>query len=141
MAVMKSDKLRREETEGVSAPQPVLTRYKRPDIFEIRPIQTFQDWVIVIHLAKDTPILTATEQMTYLNCGVVVGKSKSILTPSGVYVDSALQYGDVVYFRAGAVVDDYPDNQAPYTDQKLRVISERNIISKLPAVPFKVIDA
>ena len=76
----------------------------------------------------------------YRNIGVVVGKSQSMLTPNGQRVPSALEYGQVVLFQKRAVVGEMAIAKEPYLGRKLIILSERNIVCRLPAVPFKILD-
>lgn len=109
------------------------------NVVQIAPIVTFNEWVVIQPFNLDTNILLPANA-DYRNVGIVVGKSETVLAPNGARVPSVLNYGDVVLFQKKAVVGEMAINKEPYAGKKLVMLSERNIICKLPAVPFKLLD-
>lgn len=109
-------------------------------ISEIMPITTFNDWVVVAPFPAIETVIALPGESDYRNIGLVVGKSSSIMAPNGDRVESALEYGMVVLFQKRAVVDDkLKINKGQYAGKRLVLLSEKNVIMQLPAVPVKVL--
>lgn len=113
---------------------------KIENVIRVAPITTFGEWVVILPFYLDTNIILP-DSTDYRNVGVVVGKSNSIMAPNGNYVDSRLDYGMVVLFQKSSVVADMFINREPYEGRRLLLLSERNVVLRLPAVPVEILDA
>lgn len=126
-----------QKPDNAPALPPLVQKQVGP--FEIAPIETFADWVVVVPFTIDT-LLELPADSDYRNIGIVVGRSNSIMSPNGMYVPSRLEYGMVVYFQKRSVIGEMAIHKDPYVGKRLIILSERNIICRLPAIPYKVLD-
>jgi hypothetical protein len=135
----KSRKLAAEEA-GAEATVPIdIPTYQREDVIRIRPIETLNEFLLVMPFALDTHILLPS-QMQFQPYGIVVGVSKSIMAPDGSRTASALRPGDVIRFWERNVIDhDYKTPDPHYVNRRLVLISERSALTRLPPVRFEII--
>ena len=135
-AVAQAEENAKSEGPGPALPQ---LHKKMPDVLEIAPIVTFNDWVLLVPFTVETNLLLPATT-DYRNIGVVVGKSETMLAPNGQRVKSGLEYGQVVLFQKRSVVGEMAIAAEPYVGRKIIIMSERNIVALLPAVPIKILD-
>lgn len=143
MELAKSRKLRADEAADdakVDVPLSIPTQ-QRDDIIRIRPIETLNEFVIVMPFTLETNILLPSNA-EYQPYGIVVGSSLTIMAPDGSRVASVLRPGDVVRFWERNIVDqDYKTPDPLYANRRLILLSERGILTRLPPVPFELITA
>jgi len=108
------------------------------EVTMIAPITTYNEWVVIQPFNLATDILLPSN-VDYRNVGIVVGKSDTVMAPNGERVSSVLNYGDVVLFQKKSVVGDMFISKEPYLGKRLVMLSERNVICKLPSIPFKIL--
>ncbi len=137
--VMQSKKLRAEEEAKPTNAILDIPVVKKDKVIKIAPIRTFNDWVILMPFNIDTNLeLQADSQ--YRDVGIVVGKSETMMTPHGEFVPSRLRWGQVIWFQKKSVVGELGITKEPYAGRRLILLSEKNVICELPAVPFEVLD-
>lgn len=130
--------LANEDTKQDSTPLLPNLLPKQGGTIEIAPIETLNEWVVLVPFNIETNLILSADTQ-YRNIGVVVGKSKTVLAPSGERVASALEYGMTVLFQKKSVVGEMSIDQHPYQGRRLIILSERNIVCRLPAVPVKIL--
>jgi hypothetical protein len=138
--VLKSRKMRNEEAATPESTPLDIPTYKRETVIRIKPIETLNEYVLVMPFARNTTILLPNT-MQYQPYGIVVGVSKNMLAPDGSRVVSALMPGDVIRFWERNVIDhDYKTPDPHYRERRLVLLSERSVLSRLPPVPFEIVD-
>ena len=139
-ALAQSKKLEREQaTKKDRDDDLAIPTYKRVKIRQIAPITMFNDWVAIIPFVIDSSFeLPAAAE--YRNVGIVVGISATVLAYNGERVPSCLAIGDVVLFQKRSVVAEMAINKDPYVGDRIVLVSERNVICKLPKVPFEIVE-
>jgi len=138
MQIPMSKKAALEQDAKRSAVEVEHQIHKHDDIIKIIPIVTINDWVVIIPFVLETNLILPMNA-DYRNVGIVVGRSESIMSHSGQFVCSRLMIGDVVLFQKKSVVAEMAISQYPYKDKRLIIISERNVVCKLPSVKFEII--
>lgn len=118
----------------------IPTAARNDDVIKIAPITTFNDWVLLIPFLIETNLELPVDA-EYRNVGIVIGKSNTIMAPSGQFVQSQLTYGQVVWFQKRSIVGEMRVEQDPYIGRRIVVMSERNLICSLVPVPFEIVDS
>jgi co-chaperonin GroES (HSP10) len=142
---MKSDKLVREQdadeaTESTLTAPLSVAILKPLGVVKIRPFVTFNEWVILLAVPRDSTIVLPAS-MVDTDYGVVVGVSATIPTPSGGRMASQLVIGDVVYYQRRSVVHEFIGDSEPYVNMKLRILSERNVIFRGNPIEYEIVGA
>ena len=139
--VMKSKKAIKEEQDGVERTQFDIPAYKKPEeVIKIKPIETFNDWLIVLPFGI-TSTIELPASMGYQPFGVVIGSSQTIMANDGARVASCFKPGDVIRFFDKNIIDpDFKVNDPFYKDDRLVLITERNVICKVSGINIKVAD-
>lgn len=105
---------------------------------KIREITTLNDFVAILQFQIDTGSIELPESVSkYKNEGMVVGIGPGV--KNGVNGD-IISIGDVVVFGAKNIITSIASDSEPYKGRNIIVVSERNIICKLPvSIPWEAI--
>lgn len=146
MAIPKSGKLAREvyaPTQNDDAVQPASTDVAGPVLFDLEPIKIREvaccnEFVAVLPFRINTGLQLAADQQ-YKNEGIIIGVGPGLPNGAGGRCPSQFRLGDVVAFQDRAVVQKMESQSPPYKGRSVYIMSERNILCKLPPVPFEII--
>lgn len=140
MAILKSAKLLREEITESRTPLADynIKKDKQNGIIKILPIKCLNDFIAILQFKVECDISLPDDQL-YKNEGIVVGVGPGLPDNAGGRVKSQLEIGDVVLFSNRNVAMDISTEVEPYKDKRLIIISEKNLICKLPSVPFEMV--
>ena len=105
-------------------------------MFKIKPLETFNEWLIVIPVAINTRI-ELPQQMQYQPFGIVVSK----VVESNEFKSYEFKPGDAVRFFERNIIDSNFASGDPFYNQKrLVLLSRRNVICRIPEIPHEIID-
>ena len=105
----------------------------------IRRIQTLNDFVAILQFQIETGSIELPESTSkYKNEGMVVGIGPGVYQGANRDI---LNIGDVVVFGAKNIITNISSDSPPYKGRNIVIVSERNIICKLPVSPEWVEDA
>lgn len=139
-AVPKSKKLEALEAAQTGAKHELI--YDREEVkddgpVKIRQVDATNDFVFVMLHMVDTK-LALIEDQKFKNEGLVVGFGPGV-AEHGVRVPSQFKLGDNVMFQERSVLGTINSESPPYVGKKIVIIAERNIMCRLPAVPFEIV--
>lgn len=110
------------------------------EVINIKPIICANDFIAILPLRLTSTI--AMPGSVYKNEGVVVGVGPG-LASDGTRVPSQFSIGDRVYFSDKHVhmsfLEDPEFYDGFYKNKDVFILIERNIICKLPPVPFTIV--
>lgn len=141
--IPQSSKLKEEieSEEGQQTsdiPVDVASKENTGDPIEIREVECCNDFIAVLQFQIDTTIAMVDNDSTYKNEGLVVGVGPGLSDNSGGRLKPCVSVGDVVMFNN--VITTVESSSPPYKDRRVAIVSERNIICKLPKkVDYKVV--
>jgi co-chaperonin GroES (HSP10) len=142
MAIPKSAKLLKEEA-AEPKPRKLIYDIQEEDTtgpIKIKPVDCLNDFVAVL-LFRIKSDIELPEMQKYKNEGVVVGVGPGLPDNSGGRIKTQLKIGDVVVFMERNVVMEINTANDPYKGQRIIILSERNLICKLPPVEFTLVNA
>lgn len=99
---------------------------------KIRPVGCCNDFVAVLQSEIDTFLALGSSEEKYRNEGIVVGIGPGISDGVGGRLKLTVNVGDYVMFGAKNIVTTIQPDNGPYAGKKVAILSERNIICKLP---------
>lgn len=142
MAIPKSAKLLKEEAAEPKARKLIYDIQEEDTVgpVRIKPVDCLNDFVAVL-LFRIKSDIELPEMQRYKNEGVVVGIGPGVPDNNGSRIKSQLKIGDVVVFMERNIVMEINSSNDPYKGQRIIILSERNLICKLPPVEFKLVDA
>lgn len=145
MPIPKSQKLLREMTESkldlpgeIPDETPNDTSSEPIGPILIREVPCCNEFVAILPFRIKAGVLVPDAQ--YKNEGIIIGVGPGLPTTNGGRCPSQLKIGDVVAFQHQTVVLKMESNKPPYQGRQVYIMSERNILCKLPPVPFKLSD-
>jgi co-chaperonin GroES (HSP10) len=138
MTIPKSDKLSKEEDQDAQE----TTEMKAPAVLtaeeeiqtgplQIREVQCLNDFVAILQDMTKSSIMVP-DASKYKNEGVVVGVGPGIADGAGGRLTPVVSVGEAVMFGAKNIVAEIESDSPPYAGHKVIIVSERNIICKLP---------
>lgn len=142
MAIPKSAKLLKEEA-AESKSRKLIYDIPEEDTcgpIKIKPVDCLNDFVAVL-LFRIKSDIELPEMQKYKNEGVVVGIGPGLPDNNGGRIPSQLKIGDVVVFMERNVVMEINTANDPYKGQRIIILSERNLICKLPPVEHVLVNA
>ena len=142
MAVPKTKKLCEEEAAGVAIKPPSLDIAEPfEDVVLIRPVDCQNDFVAVLQAQIETTIALSNDDHSYKNEGLAIGVGPGIADGAGGRLKPTVNVGDYVMFGAKNVLQTLAPNDGPYKGRKVVIVSEKNILCKLPSsIKYKVIE-
>jgi len=135
MAIPKSEKLSKEESQPAEMRAPsVLLEDTDTAVgpLQIREVQCLNDFVAILQ-AKNESSIAMPDAAKYRNEGVVVGVGPGVADGAGGRLKPCVEIGDMVVFGEKNVVMAMEPDAPPYAGNKVVIVSERNIICKLPS--------
>lgn len=110
----------------------------------IRPITTYNEWVAILQEQREVEggLVVKADELTRPE-GVVVGVPRRLPDGNGGFYEPQVAIGDRVAFQQRNVVVGFtpaPDSDSPYKGKTVIIISERNIMYRLPPVPFTIVE-
>lgn len=138
MHIPKSSKLLAEEASSQerSMDFPI---HEQDKVIKIKPINCFNDWIIVIPLVRETKIVLPAN-VSPTNQGIVVGVGCGLPDSAGGRINSQVSIGDVVVFQERSTVMAISPTSGVYAGKNLLVLSERNLICKLDLLISHVVE-
>lgn len=135
MTIPKSNKLAKEDQQQPSeaqAPSALLAE-EEPVMgpLAIREVQCLNDFVAILQ-AKTESSIAVPDAAKYKNEGVVVGVGPGVADGAGGRLKPCVEIGEMVVFGERNVVTALEPDTPPYAGNRVVIVSERNIICKLP---------
>lgn len=146
--MQQSKKLQEENEralEGFTAQRlPDLPEQRAEGVLKIRPIPTYNDWIIIIQETIDTGDIVVPDGSKEFNKseGVVIGvpaPGNGLPDNSGSRLPSQVKVGDKVLFQENAYKELKSGPGTFYAGKKIIVVSERNLICRLRPIPFDLV--
>lgn len=134
MAVPKTKKLRDEEAAGAaneSVPSFDIAE-KLAGVVKIRPVDCQNDFIAVLQAQLETTIALTNDDHSFKNEGLVIGAGPGVSDGAGGRLALTISVGDYVMFGARNVLQTLTPNDGPYKDRKVVIVSEKNILCRLP---------
>lgn len=144
MAIPKSKVLQEmEESKEAQANAPMLSNVveKRNDrLVKIRPVNCLNDFVAVLQFQIETSLALSNSENAFKNEGIVVGVGPGVSDGNGGRLKPCVDIGDTILFGGRNVIAEIESASEPYKNQKIIIISERNILCKTQVqVPFEIV--
>lgn len=141
MAVPKNQGLvEKEKAKPQSASIPYAISQSLGDAIEIRPVDCQNDFIAILQQQMQTSIMLADDTQSYKNEGLVIGVGPGVSDGAGGRLKPNIEVGDYVMFGSRNIVQEIVSNNGPYAMKKVVIVSERNIICKLPSqIKWKII--
>lgn len=141
----QSEKLKKESQGAVQENLGPFALMEKPEEdtgpILIRPVSTLNDWVAIMMFRFDSGSIEMPEDQQYDNEGIVVGVGEGISDNAGGRLKPCVELGDVVMFKHNNIVMTINSNSPPYKGKRVVLISERNLLCKLPSVDWKYYEA
>jgi co-chaperonin GroES (HSP10) len=134
MAIAKSKKLAAEDAQPQEMRVPsvlITTPLTQEGPIQIREVQCLNDFVAILQSSSQSNI-TIPDQSRYKNEGIVVGVGPGITDGAGGRLIPGVGIGDVVMFGERNIVATLESDSPPYAGHRVVIVSERNILCKLP---------
>lgn len=133
----KSDKLQREEEASQSREvSGAIALADSPTIPEgpikVREVDCCNDFVAILQTQVLSRIELSNADSTYKNEGLVVGVGPGVADGAGGRLIPQVVVGDYVMFGEKNVIQKIRSDSPPYQNQNVIIVSEKNIICKLP---------
>lgn len=136
----KSAKLQREEMERTKSPNanqnlennaPSVT-FENNGPVKIRRINCCNDFVAILQAQVQSNIELAGSSAKFKNEGLVVGVGPGVADGAGGRLKPCVEVGDYVMFGEKNVIQKLESDSPPYKGHIVVILSERNVICKLP---------
>jgi len=136
MTIPKSEKLAKEDDQQepaeVKVPASIVEATEEPiGPLQIRKIECMNDFVAILQATSHSAIMVP-EESKYKNEGVVVGVGPGTSDGAGGRLTPLVEVGDAVMFGGKNIVANIESDSPPYAGHRVVIVSERNIICKLP---------
>jgi co-chaperonin GroES (HSP10) len=134
MAIAKSKKLAAEDAQPqeMRAPSVLTTTLPMQDgPIQIREVQCLNDFVAILQSSSQSNI-AIPDQSRYKNEGIVVGVGPGITDGAGGRLTPGVEIGDVVMFGERNIAATLESDSPPYAGHRVVIVSERNLLCKLP---------
>jgi co-chaperonin GroES (HSP10) len=141
MATPKSKKLQKEEADEAAKPsnRGGSLAIAEPEPLEgpiqVRRVDCCNDFVAVLQSQIHTTIDLVNDDSKFKNEGLVIGVGPGVADGNGGRLKPCVAVGDYIIFCARNVVQRIESNSPPYQGQTVVIISEKNVICKLPTSP------
>ena len=115
------------------------------EVTQIRPIPMFNEWIAILqdHRKLESNIQVKQEELARPE-GIVVGVPiVGMPDGAGGRIEPQVKIGDRVAFQARSILQGFTpagDSDSPYRGKHVIIISERNIIYRMPPVPFEIVE-
>lgn len=135
----KSDKLKREEAredksqqtdESVALAEPSSSLPHGS--VEIRVVDCCNDFIAILQTQIQSTIELVNDAAKYKNEGLVVGVGPGVSDGAGGRLIPCVEVGDYIMFGERNVIQKIESDSPPYQGQLVVILSERNVICKLP---------
>lgn len=134
MAVPKTKNLLEKEAACVAQSDPSFDVAKKfGDVVSIRPVDCQNDFVAILQAQIETTIALSNDDHSYKNEGLVVGVGPGVADGAGGRLLPTVLVGDYVMFGAKNVLQTLAPDGGPYKGRKVIIVSEKNILCKLPS--------
>jgi len=134
MTIAKSKKLATEDAmpQEMRAPSILTTATPMQDgPVQIREVQCLNDFVAVLQSSSQSSI-AVPDQSRYKNEGIVVGVGPGVSDGAGSRLAAGVVVGDVVMFGERNIAATLESDSPPYAGHRIVIVSERNLLCKLP---------
>ena len=134
MSIPKSDKLTKEDSQPheMKIPSSLATASPTQDgPIQIREVQCLNDFVAILQSSSQSSI-AVPDQSRYKNEGIVVGVGPGINDGHGDRLAPTVKIGDVVMFGELNIAATLESDNPPYAGHRVVIVSERNLLCKLP---------
>lgn len=134
MSIPKSDKLAQEDSAPVDMRVPAAFNSDEPQEegpLQIRRIDCLNDYVAILQSATESN-LAVPDSAKYKNEGIVVGVGPGLNDGNGGRLAPCVDLGDSVLFSERNILTALESDNPPYNGKRVIIVSERNIICKLP---------
>lgn len=135
MTTPKSNKLTKEDSvpQELKAPSVLTTPASTPEAgpIKIREVQCLNDFIAILQSSSQSSI-AVPDQSRYKNEGIVVGVGPGITDGAGGRLRPSVIIGDVVMFGGKNIVATLESDSPPYAGHRIVIVSERNLLCKLP---------
>lgn len=140
MAIPKNKSLVASESTGRSE-QTQSTIIKNTSsandrIINIRPVDCLNDFVAILQSEIDTflalPAAGDSSGGKFKNEGIVIGVGPGTSDGVGGRLKLSVEIGDYVMFGDKNIISKIEPDNGPYAGKKVVIVSERNILCKLP---------
>ena len=134
----KSEKLKREEaandsvTGVISLATPDPPRPEGP--IQVRKVDCCNDFVAILVTQVHSSIDIPNSDYKYKNEGLVVGVGPGMSDGAGGRLLPQVDIGDYVMYGERNVIQKIESDSPPYIGQVVVIVSEKNIICKLPTI-------
>lgn len=129
----KSAKLQREEAAAETSTPFLAPKPEKPTgPIRVRRIDCCNDFVAVLQTQVETSIELAGTEAKFKNEGLVVGVGPGVSDGAGGRLKPCVEIGDYITFGGRNIVQRIESNSPPYKGMTVVILSERNVISKLP---------
>jgi co-chaperonin GroES (HSP10) len=123
---------REEQTRAAAVKSAAPPAASDKPILQIRPVECTNDFVAVLQSELETFLALSDSEERYRNEGLVVGVGPGVADGAGGRLKPCVNVGDYVMFGAKNIVATIHANSGSYADKKVVILSERNILCKLP---------
>lgn len=140
--IPKSEKLRAEEAEQSTQTGPATFLEERPvddGPIKIRVVPCCNEFVAILRFSIDSTV-ALPDGRQYKNEGIIIGVGPGLPAADGSRCPSQFNIGDVVMFQDRNVLTEVQSNKPPYQGKSVIIMSERNILCKLPTVDYEIIE-
>lgn len=136
MAIPKSEKLSKEDSQQEPTEMKVPAALaeaaeEQAGPLKIREIDCMNDFIAILQATTHSSIMVP-EESKYKNEGVVVGVGPGLTDGAGGRLTPLVSIGDAVMFGGKNIVANIESDSPPYAGHRVVIVSERNLICKLP---------
>lgn len=132
-ALIDSESTGRGEQTTTTVAKLAVDKSVDKSVVKIRPVECLNDFVAILQSELETFLAIAGgSQEKFKNEGVVVGVGPGIADGAGGRLKPSVIVGDYVMFGDKNVVAKIEPDTGPYAGKKVVIVSERNILCKLP---------
>lgn len=133
----KSDKLKREEEASQTRDVSGAIALADPPVVQegpvkVRIVDCCNDFVAILQTQILSTIELSDADSSYKNEGLVIGVGPGVADGAGGRLTPQVIVGDYVMFGERNVVQQIRSDSPPYQGQLVIIVSEKNIICKLP---------
>jgi len=134
MVVPKTKNLLEKEAAYTAQSDPSFDIAKKfGNVVNIRPVDCQNDFVAILQAQIETTIALSNDDHSYKNEGLVVGVGPGVADGAGGRLPPTVLVGDYVMFGAKNVLQTLAPDNGPYKGRKVIIVSEKNILCKLPS--------
>lgn len=143
MTIPKSKKLADKDNDHVNVTPTIPFDIIEPmdDVVKIRPVNCQNDFIAILQTQIETTIALSNNDDSYKNEGLVIGVGPGLSDNNGGRLKPTVEIGDYVMFGARNIVQVLAPSNGHYKDKKVIIVSEKNVLCKLPSeIVFEIVE-